>query len=473
MKNASVIAAALLTGCQTTVPSSNSPITNPVSIYETVAQLNQTTSRHKRTGYECRMAIEPMLKPGPLGLDNFRMDKANLGHADLYGDGTIETVAGFSDEMYAAEGERHVGNQERSREYSQYMFFSPDNDFRIPDNSEFMMARNIIPSDFNGDGIDDLLFVQHGPDYKPYVPQPNFILMSSDTGYKRIKLPGRKATHHGGAAGDIDRDGDIDIVVTPSDKNIIVAYINDGTGSFTATDVIGKGRSWHQNDRNYNAQLWDIDQDGFLDLIVDGHEETTAVYWGQRNEGGWSGNYFETKPSRINSLENQLFQDMEFADIDGDGRSELIFLSSLKLPESNHFYQGWGVYSVQVNGRRFGDLTTVYEKKVPNKFIWYPYITACDLKNDGDYDLVVEAYGQPYNPEDEKIDKFVLENQGKGSFKFHRLTSPIYLAGPLHAASKQAAKEIGVSVERYEPAQIYYPSDNGKRYLSWEPWPNN
>ena len=47
------------------------------------------------------------------------------------------------------------------------------------------MARKIIPSDLNGDNIDDVVFIQHGQDFKPWKPQPNIVLLSEKNTYKK------------------------------------------------------------------------------------------------------------------------------------------------------------------------------------------------------------------------------------------------------------------------------------------------
>jgi hypothetical protein len=48
------------------------------------------------------------------------------------------------------------------------MLFSPQSSTKKPNDFNFWMARNIIPSDLNGDNIDDVVFIQHGQDFKPW-----------------------------------------------------------------------------------------------------------------------------------------------------------------------------------------------------------------------------------------------------------------------------------------------------------------
>ena len=60
----------------------------------------------------------------------------------------LEIIAGFSDEMFVSTSCFKEGNRERSLDIK-------DNN-KTPDK----MARNILASDFNGDGIDDVVFIQ-------------------------------------------------------------------------------------------------------------------------------------------------------------------------------------------------------------------------------------------------------------------------------------------------------------------------
>ena len=87
--------------------------------------------------------------------------------------------------------------------------------------------------------------------------------------FQQQRLPGKKSAYHHGTAGDIDNDGDIDIIVTPGLENRIVAYINNGDETFSFREIGGSQfKSWDGNARYFFATLWDIDEDGFLDLVL-------------------------------------------------------------------------------------------------------------------------------------------------------------------------------------------------------------
>ena len=128
---------------------------------------------------------------------------------------------------------------------------------------------------------DDVVFAQQGRDWAPFQKMSNYVLLSSEDAYQLIRLPGRKSPYHHGTAGDIDNDGDTDIIIVPGMENRIIAYINRGDGTFDFREVGGtKQKSWDDNERYFFASLWDLDDDGFLDLILGSQKSKTKIIWG-------------------------------------------------------------------------------------------------------------------------------------------------------------------------------------------------
>ena len=457
-----------ITGCNSTVPPGEViPFVQP-PVAKSPAELNANTSRAKRTEYECRLATSSKDKALPVGLDFFRMSMDKVGFFDLYGDGSLETISGFSDETWRPDPKNplYYGNERRSRDGEDYMVFSSNPNTALPEGLKFVGA-TIIPSDLNGDGIDDITIIQSGPDYAPYVNSSNYVFLSSPNGYTKRKLPGPKAVWHGGAVGDIDNDGDLDIVATPGDKNRVAVYYNKN-GNFTYKEVIGRNGGWETNARYYQAQLWDIDKDGYLDLFIDGHEESAAIYWG-------NGKAFDVTPTLIPSLEKHFIHDTVFVDIDNDGAEEIVALAT--IDDGKWFYAGWGLYTIEVNGRIPQSPVAIREKR---KEQWLPFISGCDLKNDGDIDIVLTISGQlggVFNPRTTGM--IVFENTN-GTLTYNDLKSPMYYEELISEATVKEyvdelisdASAIGVDLNGYVPSQVYYPTpDNNKRYLKGDPLP--
>jgi len=132
--------------------------------------------------------------------------------------------------------------------------------------------RNVV-DDFNGDNIDDIFFTNaQGQNYKGkwIYKGPNHLLISSapnnwkqgtHTGYKTHKKAQiYTGFSHGATSGDIDNDGDIDIITTEFEGT--VCHFNDGQGNFEARLC--------NNQLGFAVSAADFNGDGNLDLVVSG-----------------------------------------------------------------------------------------------------------------------------------------------------------------------------------------------------------
>lgn len=112
------------------------------------------------------------------------------------------------------------------------------------------------------------------------------------------------------AAGDIDRDGDTDIVIA-STRNGAHIYFNDGTGQFDrklmALDTL---KDWPV----FNAALVDINNDGWLDIFLATYQKGNFVLW--NDHGNFTS---DNKTSVINRPDAILSLALSFGDINQDG----------------------------------------------------------------------------------------------------------------------------------------------------------
>ena len=148
-----------------------------------VADINETTSRYIRTNIMCEVATKPGYKPRFTGRDNIIVSEVNYAYADLNSDGVPEFVTGAWDEPLGNfKLKHHPDHNSRNRTAFQYHFYSNDPEFIVPKGTRFLGARTILNNDFNGDGKSDMVFIQGGPDFPPYVPRHNEILLSQPDG---------------------------------------------------------------------------------------------------------------------------------------------------------------------------------------------------------------------------------------------------------------------------------------------------
>lgn len=112
------------------------------------------------------------------------------------------------------------------------------------------------------------------------------------------------------ASGDIDRDGDIDLVVASTRAGLHL-YENDGTGQFTRFDTdLGPVATLPV----FNAVLADMDNDGWLDLVLTTYKNGNYIW---HNDGG----RFGTTPLQQIAQPDDavLTLAMSLADADRDG----------------------------------------------------------------------------------------------------------------------------------------------------------
>lgn len=163
--------------------------------------------------------------------------------------------------------------------------------------------------------------------------------------------------------GDIDSDGDIDLVFAPPYELEIRWMRNNGNGNFSAPEFLTT------NDHHLSFNLiGDVDGDGDLDLVGMTRSEyypdsTVALL---RNE---SGSFITVVIDQGVSGTNPPTQ---FADVDGDGTLDIVGISG----NSDIWYKnlGNGTYSAQVIPRWCAPSTG-------------PHV-AVDVEGDGDLDLI-------------------------------------------------------------------------------------
>lgn len=125
-------------------------------------------------------------------------------------------------------------------------------------------ATNIKPLDLNADGVVDFFATRgHGTGVL-WFKGPRFEAIEID---KVIEKP------HSLAIGDIDGDGDPDAVTCGYEKTGVAAwYENDGKAVFTK-HVIGSDQG------SYDTRLIDLDKDGDLDVVIAGHFSQNLVWY--------------------------------------------------------------------------------------------------------------------------------------------------------------------------------------------------
>jgi hypothetical protein len=237
-------------------------------------------------------------------------------------------------------------------------------------------------ADINGDGRDDLIVAG---DYKRYdvvwYETPKEITNISSWEKHIVYSDDAHRTYHV-EAGDIDGDGDQDIVFATKTDNSIGWLTNNGTsGEWPVT--------WVDNNcvRCYNVRVADIDKDGKNDIIA---AEDDSIKGGKLHFYKYS-----TDPmSQINWTDNIVatfpaghgVSIFEIVDIDRDGDLDIVTgnhqgdVYILENPYPDGIYEEWDKYKVNRYNIDSGhDLRE---------------IDVGDIDGDGDFDIIAADEGQ-------------------------------------------------------------------------------
>jgi hypothetical protein len=229
-------------------------------------------------------------------------------------------------------------------------------------------------------GKPELIFTRGNSLYYLIIPETNV-----DKGKWELVLISSETEEEGVAAGDIDRDGDNDLVAVSKDGHNILWLENSGiySGEWSVYSI---GTSDRWSDR---VALKDINGDSRLDIIST--EETrdpffsAKVYWFECPEEPKSPNWIRRTIGTLRSINSMSAEDMN-----NDGLVDIVV--------SEHTDQR---SAVGIND----NLTIIYVNKKNGKN-WIPYVVErgphsshlgaklCDLDNDGDSEIASIAWKQ-------------------------------------------------------------------------------
>jgi hypothetical protein len=249
------------------------------------------------------------------------------------------------------------------------------------------VSAGVAFADVNEDGALDALISNENP----FLPGPlegaqNRLYLNDGTGtFVEAALPPALDQSVAQLTGDIDGDGDLDIVVLNRGQERIL--IGDGSGSFkeeTAERIPAVDLSVPNVSSSRGGGLADLDDDGDLDLIVGNSRGQPVEYYENDGCGFFDRAAFAYRPEVTDTVTGLVLIDL---DRDGDLDVYLPDAGEFDAGPAGHGFFGARDHYLRNNGRgKFQDRTT-HHFDLPND----PTTAATfgDLDGDGDLDLVV------------------------------------------------------------------------------------
>ncbi len=258
-------------------------------------------------------------------------------------------------------------------------------------------AKGVITGDVDGDGWVDAIFLNA---FRTDPPSLYVNRGAAEPGFFDLESAERGLTEAlssaGGQLGDVDDDGDLDLVISDSGPNFLSApggrprlYLNDGTGHFVESD----GLNAPVKIAHMDIQLSDFDGDWDLDVLgVDRAANAGGNHYLLLNDGqaSFTDSSSLLPPTSVNCYEADV------GDLDGDTDQDIFFISLSGFQEGH----------VENRLEQTGSLQFVAGSSLPGS-VDDNEVAFLDHDGDGDLDVLVGLLGARER---------LYENQGGLSF---------------------------------------------------------
>jgi hypothetical protein len=262
-------------------------------------------------------------------------------------------------------------------------------------------ARELVVSDFNADGRPDVFVADTGDDRDPFPGFQNTLILSASGGRlvdATANLPQASDYTHSATAADVDGGGTTDIYAgNIYGGNAIPprVLLNDGGGVFSVASGLLPPAQTNLDENRYATSLFaDVNGDGRPDLIL-GAEEHTASSVVLLNDG--TGHFtaladaLPAEPFGSNAIALEIAS----LDVNHDPHPDLL----IAFTKGDPFYVGRWIQVLVNNGDgTFDDETATRLPQSDNNDAWPVFLQLRDLNRDGRMDFGVQVNGGGSSP---------------------------------------------------------------------------
>ena len=278
--------------------------------------------------------------------------------------------------------------------------------------------------------------------------QPVIIYFEPDGKYREVPFGPNNIDTHQSTSGDIDGDGDIDVVMFPwytqneGLSNSPKILLNNGSGNFETIELLSDYESFIQEyPFNWNLlsfNIFDLNGDGNMDIVggtilsdIPEDVEMAQIWeYKDENEKGFHNNrkpwiiwgtddlqYSSANIVTLDKIEHRYKSNLlgsGFTDFDSDGDIDIILIST--VVDGDIFYKNYELTLFENKGDKvFEDVTNekidFYYNLDASKFGEFYSIAMIDKDEDGDFDIVPYSAGNMFGGE-EYITNLYWENTG-------------------------------------------------------------
>lgn len=335
-----------------------------------------------------------------------------------------------------------------------------------------------LVGDFNRDGITDIFQLDFGDDAPPFPTGLNKLYLSNAGTHQLVNasdslhLP--SALNHGGAVGDVNGDGYLDILVNTLDRGNVL-LINDRTGHFTDQSALIPhptvfAFNTTQAQTNTYSGIIDVNNDGHADIILGKWDNVTSTPTSQVLLNDGTGNFTKTAPIALpqSAVGDDVVLDVRPIDLNGDQLPDLM-LSITNGGDRAHFYQvPYIQLLVNDGGGHFHDETAVRlpqnaaYRNAQGSAEWFNSLTPVDFNHDGHPDILANGAGGPAH-------SIVYLNQGDGTFKeawrsaegFHAVALDVDRNGMADVVSVASTGSADVGLNQFIDQHVYNAASGG------------